>query len=409
MVATPGLARRSSVVQFLAANNPFYVLSAMCMLFGIFALNGSLDWSPMPRGNLLLLIGTLNLYEWLLIGLGVLLVRNRIVRDAIIVLLIEAFFLVDAGFLGMEVFTVDPRYGLAVNIVLAFLALAKVGVLLWAIGLRDPAGLLALTMAQIVLLLGIPGVFASIAGENAGWLDPLAVYGAWWIAALVPILACVLIRPAEMLRAWPGHSSLQRVVVRTLVVLPMVSLIAHLSLLSWVHKTPFYLANVAPMLLGLAVFIGRFERHEATKPRRMNLQLALPLAAMFLSAVAGSRSLYFELLGVDLSPLSFALLGAFLVYLDGLWVHRHLYFLAASIMCFTTACLGATLTLMHLTLFQAIRGSFDLLSRLIPKTLTAWGILSVIASFILLAAGALVSFLKPRVAREPETVTVDPL
>src|SRR5687768_7477091 len=85
-------------------HNPFYLLSAACMLFGLFAVNGSLDWSPIGLGRLISLIVMLNIYEAAVIALGCFLMRRGIRRDALMLLIVEAFFLADVGFLNMEVF-----------------------------------------------------------------------------------------------------------------------------------------------------------------------------------------------------------------------------------------------------------------------------------------------------------------
>src|ERR1700733_15585509 len=61
--------------------NPFYLLSAICMLAGILMLNNSLQYSPLPSKNLFLLITTLNVYEATLILLGIVLLRRGLLRD----------------------------------------------------------------------------------------------------------------------------------------------------------------------------------------------------------------------------------------------------------------------------------------------------------------------------------------
>jgi hypothetical protein len=90
--------RGGPLFRFMLEYNPFYLLSAMCMLAGLFSLNDSLDWSPLPMFNVLMLIVMLNLYELLLIGFGIFLHRRGLARDATTLLVLEAFFLVDAAF-----------------------------------------------------------------------------------------------------------------------------------------------------------------------------------------------------------------------------------------------------------------------------------------------------------------------
>src|SRR5438132_2125711 len=81
--ALPDPPARISLYRILVEYNPFYLLSAMCMLAGVFALNNSLDYSPLPLPNLITLIVTLNCYEAMLIGLAVFLLRRGIRRDAL--------------------------------------------------------------------------------------------------------------------------------------------------------------------------------------------------------------------------------------------------------------------------------------------------------------------------------------
>src|SRR5688572_33432018 len=100
--------RPNPIVRLFIDYNPFYFLSACCMLLGIFVLNDSLDWSPLPQDHLLILIATLDVYELALVVLAVVLLRRGLLRDGMFLLFLEAFFLADAGFLNMEIFTADP-------------------------------------------------------------------------------------------------------------------------------------------------------------------------------------------------------------------------------------------------------------------------------------------------------------
>src|SRR5437764_13771636 len=95
----PPLSFRSKLFWFLFRTNPFYLLSAMCMLGGCLALTNSLSWTSIPLPRLLALIVTLNVYEGMLLGLGLyLLARRGVVRDGLMLLFLEALFLVDAAF-----------------------------------------------------------------------------------------------------------------------------------------------------------------------------------------------------------------------------------------------------------------------------------------------------------------------
>src|SRR5690349_16746478 len=74
LVDAPSPPRRFSLTRFLIDHNPLYLLSAACMLAGCLLLSGSTSYNPMRMRQLLLLILTLNVYEALLIALGLLLI-----------------------------------------------------------------------------------------------------------------------------------------------------------------------------------------------------------------------------------------------------------------------------------------------------------------------------------------------
>ncbi len=408
---------RRAVLNWLAEYNPFYLLSACCMLLGIFVLNDSLDWSPLPQNNLLILIATLNVYELALVILAVVLLRRGLVRDGMFLLLLEAFFLADAGFLNMEIFTTDPATGLIVNAVLFALAVVKVAFLFAATGMPVCGGLFFFVMAQLALLFAIPGVFSDVALRRAGELPMLAVTAAWWAAGLVPVLYVLLVRsrptfanPALSGAASPSKreknedaarftrlvftGALQRRVANVFIALPFVSLIAHLCLANWVYKVTFHSSNLSPLLLGLAVWVGRYDWHISTLAWRMRMQLVLPFTAVMLAAIKFPPDLLFDVMGVWVSPLRLAALGATLVYIDGWILHRHAYFAAASILCLVGAGLGVTVKDMNRNSLEFIRFWLIGIIRLVPKTASQWGVVSVVGAFVLLAMGASLSLMK---------------
>jgi hypothetical protein len=71
----------SRVLRSIADRNPFYLISALCMLGGSLALTNSLSWISLPLGRLLLLMATINVYEAALIGLALVLVKRGLLRD----------------------------------------------------------------------------------------------------------------------------------------------------------------------------------------------------------------------------------------------------------------------------------------------------------------------------------------
>src|ERR1043166_3320074 len=125
---------RVSFSRMLVDYNPFYLLSAACMVFGLLAMNHSLNWSPIGLRRLVTLIVTLNIYEFALLGLAGFLLPRGIRRDGLLLLIIEAFFLADVGFLNMEIFTTSAHAGLFVNVLLLIVAAIKVAIAFRAVG-----------------------------------------------------------------------------------------------------------------------------------------------------------------------------------------------------------------------------------------------------------------------------------
>jgi hypothetical protein len=387
--------RPRPILRLFVEYNPFYFLSACCMLLGIFVLNDSLDWSPLPQDNLLILIATLNVYEIALIGLGLLLVRKGLVRDGVFLLTLEALFLADAGFLSMELFTSDVHMGLIVNATLFALGALKLGIVLRTLGMRIAGGLFAFLLAELFILLAIPGLFADVASRRSGNLPPLAIHAGWWALGLVPVLFVVLIRTLASLDA------VQLRIARALVALPFVSLVAHLCMANWVYDVTFHPGNLAPLLLGMGVFAGHFDRRVSTLAPRMRLQLALPAVAIVLAGIRLSPEMIWDIPGWPaLSPLRLALIAAAMVYLDGWWLHRHPYFLLAASASLVGSGFGPSVSAMGATATHLANQVIELLKRLVPKTSTQWGVVSVAAAFVLLGIGAAFSLLRavpPRV------------
>jgi hypothetical protein len=389
----------SPLYRVLVEYNPFYLISAMCMLFGLFALNHSLDWSPLPRGNLLRLIVTLNVYEAILVALAVFLLQRGVLRDAMWLLLLEAFFLADVGFLNMEVFAIDWKIGLAVNFIVIIVAVVKVAILLRAAGVPLGDGRFAFVIIQLGVLFGVPGLFALIAQRHNDRLGDLVVYGGWWLAGLLPIVYIISAGTLEMFRRTcdggpPGTRRPGILLARLLVVLPMLSLVAHLCLANWVYKVTFHPANVAPLLLGLAVLIGRADHRVSSLAWRMRLHMLLPAAAVALSMLAPDDALAFHLLGAPWSPLRAALIASALVYLDALRLHGHVDFAAAAIACAVASTMGADAATIGASSLQAAHASSGWAQRIIPRTIGQWGVVSVAMSFALLGVGAAISVFK---------------
>jgi hypothetical protein len=352
------------------------------------------------------MIVTLNVYEAALIGLAIFLLGVNIRRDALLLMLIEAFFLADVGFLNMEIFTVDFAAGLIVNAFLMIAAVVKLAVLFRAAGLSLMDGKFAYVMLELALLFAIPGIFAIVSQPN-DILPPLAVFGAWWLVGFLPVAFAITVGSGEIFRKSPdGIAGNDRIIGRALIALPIISLLAHLCLANWVYKVSFHPSNLSPLLLGAAVAIARFDRHVATLATRMRLGLVLPFVAVGLAAINFPKSMATDLSPMNVSPLRLILLAATAVYIDGLLLYRTVHFAVAAVFCLASAGMGHNVATINDNSIAASRWWWESVRKLIPSTIRQWGMTSVAASFVLLLAGAMVSLLRKEQEKTP-TIPVD--
>jgi hypothetical protein len=394
------------LLRSIIRHNPFYLLSAACMLGGCLALTNSLSWSPINLRKLIILMATLNIYELLLVGLAVFLIRMKIVRgDAIKLLLLESLFIVDVAFLNSEVFAQHFSVGLIVNLIVSVLVFVKLAVIFRALRIPLASEPFVLILFELTLLLATPGVFKFVSDRSNGKLPELAVYAAWWGIAAIPVLYVMLMHwRAVKLSEWAPALVSNRVVIGALIALPLVSLIAHVSTANWVYKARWFPSNVAPLMLGLAIALGTYDRHVINLTFRIRAQILLPIIAIILS-LGSPPQLDFTIFGIYLTPLRLVFATATLVYVQGYWFHRHAYFAWAACICIVLGGLGATRTMIMNNLSLLAHQSKETSSKLIPDNQTQWGVLAVTASFVLLVLGALVSLLK---SHAPQTLDPTP-
>ena len=390
------LVPRRSFWRALCDRNPFYLLSAVCMLFGCIALTNSSSWSPIRLNRLIILTATLNFYEFLLIGLALfLIVKRGLRRDGTILLILEAFFLVDVTFLNSEIFSTSLRAGLLINSILFALAIVKVAAIFSGLGMSLKGGAFATAMIELLVLFAMPGVFKKLSIGSNGSMQAMAIYVAWWAIGCLPVIATMLMHNRHHLREPQRSAFLQsRGIVGLFVMLPVISIIAHVSTSGWVYGVHWYHANVSPLLLGLAIAIGAFDTHVSTLGKRMKAHFILPILALVASGEF-PKALLFHVGPIWFSPLRCALIGAMLVYVCGFLLHRHILFAWAACMCFGIAGVGMSMRQILENLHVGAQVSYDWVKRLWPRTMTHWGVVSMAASFVLLVVGALVSLRRP--------------
>jgi hypothetical protein len=367
--------------QLLFEHNPFYLLSALSMLFGCYTLSNALRMEAGQSWKVLVLLGTLHVYEFLLIGLALFLIRQRAMpRDGAILLRLEVLFLVDATLLNAEAFTADLAAGALVNVACLALAALKLGLILKTLGARlGRLGSIAYGHG-LALLIALPGLFTLLARVNA--LTVQTVSTAWWpLAALIVLLALAERERRSRPALHPAASSL----LQTLAIALPTSLALHLVAGAWVHHVPFHVSYLAPVLVGLGLarmlvdvsWIGA------------DWSIRLPVAGVLLSLFAPAQLTVLS--PVTWSPFRESLLAAALAYGIGWRVLDRPVFAWAAALSAALAVGGHAPGTIVVNVINLLRALMNGGGRLVPRTAVAWGAIAVASSFALLAAGAWIS------------------
>jgi hypothetical protein len=390
--------RRSDdpIKKFFHLHNPFYLVSAACMLLGCYLVAGAVtgDSSASRLIRVLVMLGALNVYELLLVGLSCfLIVKKKQVRDGLVLLLIEVLLLADSTNLLHETYALSFRVGVQVNLAALILALAKASAVVWALKLRFSVRELAAAASGYLAMLLVPGVLTAI--NRGGGSMALPLHWAWWIAGLLP-LGIALLLPRLSVKRTKQESRLGTFALGA----PWASLGLHLLMASWQYGEVFHFANLAPVLIGwtgVALWRGR-----AIMPRpRLHIFLT---ACGFLSLLVTAFATT-ELQGTlpvwgrpVYSPLRATMLALGSLYVWAALLGMGWGYASAGI-----------INLIGLTSGHSVPAILNnwttLLGRIVPSSKTGWGVLAVIAAFLSLGAGALLSVLRKPPVEEPRTQT----
>src|SRR5687768_4266471 len=148
-------------------HNPCYLLSGMCMLLGC----GLLNWALYDKGGdvrkMLTLLAVVNVYELLLVALGLLLIRKPAFgRDGRILLGLEAVFLTDITFINGVISTVSASAGMLTGLALLALTSAKSWLIFRALKLPLASRMWAfVTLVVACVVLG-PAIYKHVALAN---------------------------------------------------------------------------------------------------------------------------------------------------------------------------------------------------------------------------------------------------
>ncbi|MEX0653951.1 MAG: hypothetical protein WD534_09160 [Phycisphaeraceae bacterium] len=384
------------VTQWLA-RNPFYLLSGVCLFAGCFLVSAALREQRDQLGPVLALLGVVTVYEWLVLGLGLLLVARRgLTRDGGYLLLLTTLLLSDGTFVYNELATLSAAVGGTVNAAAVGLGLLKVALIAHVIRVRFDVGQWCVLALNLVAVMALPVVFRALAQAEA--LTTPALHVIWWIAgvwlaAQVLALGHGVSEPGEP-AGLDGMAPLRSLVRRAVLVVPAASVLVHLGAVHFVYEVPFHAAHLTPVLLGLAVYLVVAVRRAE---RACQVVFLLALAALVLAVTAPGSLVVAELWPGDwtFSPLRLALVTAALLWTGLAWRHRAGWLCLSAVAAIGLAGTGATPGDMADRLHDWGAWSREALGALLPATLLQWGVLILGLAFGLLLLGGVISLRKP--------------
>lgn len=368
---------KQTIGNHLHRNNPFYLLSAVCMLVGCLAQSRALgitgfDWKPLAG-----LIGVLQLYELLVIALAAYLVKRvGAVRDGTMLLLLEVLFLVDATYLNAEMAASHPKVAPVLTSLLFALAVTKILLVRRLLGLRSARGLVASIM-QVGVLLYLPVFYAVTVdrgipalGLGRGELSLVALVF-WWLLGAVMILGRW---------ALDGDTDPPHPVARALSTVPLIAMVAHLAVLhGMMYQLPLHASYLTPLVIGLGVRWYPFFTDAASRA----VAWASPLVGLVLSIGAPSQ-LVFDYGPLTITPFRIALIAVAMVY----WLQRDYTgeraFAWASLLSLGGGVSGSSPTAI-----------FSNWSGVVPETAAELGTFGILAAFAFLALGLAFSLWRP--------------
>jgi hypothetical protein len=378
--------------------NPLFLISGVFMLGGCFLVSGVIHgYDPAEVGDgpvllmLVALLAVLNVYEFAVIWLGLILSRSqKLVRDTRHLLGLALLLIVDASFVYNETSIFKPEIGAAIATVAAGLALVKAWWITRSLGIR-PTRLAAAAVSICLILMYAMPVAVRLMAHDGFLSQPFAMVVWCCLGAAVALYAL----PLQWIRFTdsdnPDHAQLQRLVAGGLILMPLVSLIGHATALLWVYENTFELSMLSPLLLGLAAVILR-QQHRLGGPAASAKAAAIVVACAIVPSLMTSEQLTigsWAYSWLAFSPLRGILLVAPAILFWGWWINGRQTLGAFLVpLPVIAAALGHTPAAM----VRHARWLIEAIAELLPRTQLQWGALAITLAFVCLGLGGLVSW-----------------
>jgi len=272
----------------LQRNNIFYLLSACLMLLGCYLVCVPYLLNLKREvGGLLVLLGTINVYEGLVVlASGYICRRAPASREGSTLLLVSLLFLLDVTFTINACLPVSLILGVAVAGFSFVLALVKLYALELGAGYPVYGRLSAFLIPALLFLYSFQGLLVLYPQDEhlLPWREAASGL-AWLLYGALPLPLIWAWRPeiatsdAEP-RPWWQTQQFGRVVVILTLVLTGLQLLGQ----SWVYRAPLNASNLVPLLLALLAVAHRFVEFKDQHAWR-KIRIGLVYGLMLFSAV----------------------------------------------------------------------------------------------------------------------------
>ena len=276
----------------LVRHNPAYLISAALMLAGVYTI---IRPGEQELGNLPAILATYSIfqvYELLLVGIALLLIRRlRVLDDGATLVLVEAAFVVGSFVILDEVMFRDGYLvlGFALGVVAALLATCRLAALALGGGLGRPTRLSVL--AILALLFGwnvaMPARLAQARLANDPRTDALYLVGWWALAGLVLILAILAARRQP--RAGPRERAFVNSPWACWAVTGIVVLVSafHHNRIGYILDIPLVLSDTIPFAAALSIGVVNLLAWRRRVGRLEHVVAALPAVLCVAALVTG--------------------------------------------------------------------------------------------------------------------------
>lgn len=265
-------------------NNPLYLLSVVLMLFGLYLAGSELETGKVSTLAVSGFFAVQNLYEILMVGMALYLLKNRIQPEhGKLLLIFVLLFLGDLTFYQVRISGLNYMAGGIATAVYLLLAIIKFAAVIKVLGLTMHRARIFYVFSAFTLIWVAPKIaylmVDSIGKESLSYFDGSYVfYSLWLIAGLIHLPLIIENWKNNLLNTSCENKYLgnETTFWRWLIIFPFVLLPVQLLLnvmsdsYRMVNPTMPVAAVIAPWLLGAAFFIQTLWRHHIKTQNGIN-------------------------------------------------------------------------------------------------------------------------------------------